>query len=417
MSKNQNKIKSELPIISLYTGAGGLDLGLEKAGFTSRICVEIDNDARSTLKKNRPDWLLANPGDIYQLTPDEIMAQAGLKQGETFLLAGGPPCQPFSKSGFWVKGDTKRLNDPRSNTLVSYIEVLEKSLPKVLLLENVKGLTYKGKSEGLDYLTDSLEKINNKYGTNYNVHILSINAANYGIPQTRERVFLIASREGHSFSPPVSTHSETKEVGKKLYNTAWDAIGDLENNSWDEDLSLSGKWADLLPSIPEGQNYQWHTPQSSGKPIFGWRTRYWSFLLKLAKNKPSWTIQAQPGPATGPFHWKNRLLSTRELCRIQTIPDDYEIIGSRRSTQKQIGNAVPPAIGELLGKEIRKQFFNHKVSGTISLIRSKKNNAPQTEKVMPVPKKYYQYVDENKKPHPGTGKGPRAKTTSENSIS
>src|SRR5206468_6143085 len=125
------------------------------------------------------------------------------------------------------------------------------------------------------------------------------------------------------------------------YLTAWDAIGDFSQDSNDPDLAISGKWADLLPTIPEGKNYLWHTPRGGGEPLFGWRTRYWNFLLKLAKDQPSWTIQAQPGPAVGPFHWKSRRLSTRELCRLQTFPDDVVIVGDRMSLHRQVGNAVP----------------------------------------------------------------------------
>src|SRR4029078_5650811 len=94
--------------------------------------------------------------------------------------------------------------------------------------------------------------------------------------------------------------------GRKRYTTTWDAIGHLSNREVDEPLAPAGKRAGLLPSSPEGNNYLWHTPRGGGKPLFGWRTRYWSFLLKLAKDKPSWTLQAQTGPATGPVHWPNR---------------------------------------------------------------------------------------------------------------
>ena len=111
------------------------------------------------------------------------------------------------------------------------------------------------------------------------------------------------------------------------HRTTWDALADIEPNPG-EDLALRGKWGDLLASIPEGNNYLWHTDRGGGKPLFGWRRRYWSFLLKLAKSRPSWTIQAQPGPAIGPFHWANRRLSMRELCRLQTFPDDVFIVGT-----------------------------------------------------------------------------------------
>ena len=133
------------------------------------------------------------------------------------------------------------------------------------------------------------------------------------------------------------------------------------NKKWSSKLNPTGKWAGLLKSIPEGKNYLWHTPRGAGEPLFGWRTRYWSFLLKLAKDRPSWTIQAAPGPATGPFHWKSRLLSIEEVARLQTFPIDYEFTGDRRSMLRQIGNAVPCAIGELLGLEIRRQLLGKHV--------------------------------------------------------
>ena len=108
------------------------------------------------------------------------------------------------------------------------------------------------------------------------------------------------------------------------------------------------------------------------QPLFGWRTKFWSFLLKLAKDRPSWTIQAEPGPATGPFHWKSRLLSIEELCRLQTFPRGYEIQGDRRSAQRQVGNAVPSAIAELLGLEIRRQFFGERVRRTLRLLPTRR---------------------------------------------
>src|SRR5207249_3243156 len=133
------------------------------------------------------------------------------------------------------------------------------------------------------------------------------------------------------------------------YRTAWDAIGDLDDEHWPLELKPTGKWTGLLKSIPEGKNYLWHTPRGGGDPLFGWRTRYWSFLLKLSKRQPSWTIQAEPGPATGPFHWRNRLLSVEELARLQTFPHGFQVVGNRRSAQRQIRNAVPGALGELPG--------------------------------------------------------------------
>lgn len=406
--------EADLPkrkLLSLFTGAGGLDLGLEAAGFDVQLCVEIDPDSRQTLVSNRPKWKLAEPGDVHQLTPKRIMAQADVRPGELTLLAGGPPCQPFSKSGYWVNGDAARLSDPRASTFSAYLSLVEAALPEVVLLENVKGIAYDNKDEGLRLLRNEFARINDERKANYQPAVIVLHAAEHGVPQVRERVFVIAHRNGTVFSEPAKTHAPPEQLGNdpslEPYLTAWDAIGDLDSDVWDLGLHARGKWADLLPSIPEGENYQWHTERLGGEPLFGWRTRFWSFLLKLAKDRPSWTIQAQPGPSTGPFHWRSRQLSIRELARLQTFPDDYHFVGERRSVQRQIGNAVPPAIGELLGREIRAQLLGGRPRRTISLLPERRGGCPGPEPVAPVPRKFLKQRGKHKA-HPGAGKGPGA---------
>ncbi|WP_412522294.1 DNA cytosine methyltransferase [Shewanella algae] len=399
----------KITLISLFSGAGGFDVGLATAGFDVRLCVEIDERAQQTLTLNNPQWKHATPGDIHALSPQELLLQAGLKPRELSLLAGGPPCQPFSKSGYWVTGDTDRLTDPRAKTLKAYLDIVREAQPEVILLENVKGIAYSDKDEGLQLLVNELNNINRAEKTNYQPNVIALNAADYGVPQSRERVFIVANRDGKPFKLPAPTHfSPEKQQGQgQPYLTAWDAIGDLDVDCWFDEVKPSGKWADLLPTIPEGQNYLWHTEKMGGLPLFGWRTRFWSFLLKLAKDKPSWTIQAQPGPATGPFHWKGRLLSVRELARLQTFPDNYQFAGDRRAAHMQIGNAVPPAIGEFFGLEIRRQFFGERVRKKLKLIPEKRNDCPPPEKPKAVPTKYLPLSGAHDA-HPGTGKGPGA---------
>ncbi|MCC5812511.1 MAG: DNA cytosine methyltransferase [Ectothiorhodospiraceae bacterium] len=400
-----------LPVLSLFTGAGGLDLGLEAAGFTTDLCVEVDPVCRRTLAINRPQWMLSERGNIHEFDASAAMKAMKLSRGELPLLAGGPPCQPFSKASYWARGEAPRLRDPRADTLRAYLAYIQCFLPEVLLLENVKGLVYSGKDEGLRLLAQGIEDINHSEGTNYRLRVVHINAAHYGVPQLRERVFLLAHRGGVDFVEPEQTHfpPHSDSVGRP-FTTAWDAIGDLDSHPVPDALLPAGKWADLLPSVPEGENYLWHTPRGGGMPIFGWRTRYWSFLLKLAKGKPAWTIPAQPGPATGPFHWRNRRLSVRELCRLQTFPDDYDIEGTYRDAQRQLGNAVPPAIGELLGVEIRRQLLGHKIGGDgLSLIPEGDNTGcPSPEEVHSVPEKYMPLIGSHED-HPGPGLGPGAR--------
>ena len=397
-------------VLSLFTGAGGLDLGLEAAGFQHALCVENDEDSRKTVARNRSAWRLAEPGDIHKLSPDVLLSQAGLTPGQLTLLAGGPPCQPFSKSAYWSTGDAQRLRDPRARTLSAYLDVVRAARPQVLLLENVKGLAYEGKDEALSLFKEGLRLINAECRTSYIPQVINLDAADYGVPQFRERVFIVASIEGRVLRMPPPTHGEG--AGRQPYMTAWDAIGDLDVEPWAEELNPTGQWAALLPSIPEGKNYLWHTPRNKGQggmPLFGWRTRYWSFLLKLSKSQPSWTIQAAPGPATGPFHWKSRLLSTRELCRLQTFPDRYEIAGVRRSAQRQLGNAVPSAIGELFGLEIRRQLLGEpRIRRKLQLLPERRGGCPPPEPLTRVARKYHKLRAEHED-HPGPGLGPAAR--------
>lgn len=160
MRKNNSK-----KVISLYTGAGGLDYGIEAAGFQTAVAVEMNKWCCETLRFNR-DWPVIEK-KIEDISSKDILKKAKLKKGEAALLIGGPPCQPFSKAGYWKDGDTKRLNDPRSSTLKQYTRVLEDTLPHAFILENVFGLAYKGKDEGLKYLEKTIKKINKKNNTNY----------------------------------------------------------------------------------------------------------------------------------------------------------------------------------------------------------------------------------------------------------
>ncbi len=397
----------ELNSISLYTGVGGLDFGFEAAGFRTAVAVEVDSIACRTIGRNRSHWNLIDR-DIHDISSEEILEVAGLKPGEADVLVGGPPCQPFSKSSYWVNGDALRMDDPRSDTLGAYLRVLRDTQPRAFLLENVYGLVYKRKDEGLRHLVDGIERINQEAGTRYRVTWKLLNAARYGVPQIRERVFLVGSRNGASFEFPRPTHCpEHKQElfdNHEPYRTAWDAIGDLSAAPDAPSLRVGGKWGALLPSIPEGRNYLWHTNRGGGLELFGWRARYWSFLLKLAKDQPSWTIQAQPGSAIGPFHWLNRKLTPREMCRLQTFPDGLRFDCGRTDAQKLLGNAVPSLLAEVLGREIRRQFLgDNRDLGPLKLMPRLRLPIPAPEPVASVPDHYRNLIGEHPD-HPGEGR-------------
>ncbi len=402
--------------ISLYTGAGGLDLGFEAAGFESRVAVEMDDDCFATLRANR-EWPVIHRS-IHDVPSAELLQYGRLQPGEADVLIGGPPCQPFSKCGYWATGDARRLEDPRASTVEAYLRVLRDVRPRAYLMENVAGLAFRGKDEGIQLIRDIIAAINREQGTAYGVELLVLNAADFGVPQMRERAFLVGARDGSRFGLLAPTHRPADDAlrsgqlalafDQPVYRTAWDAIGDLEDDD-NPELGLRGKWAELLPSIPEGCNYLYHTDRGAGEPLFGWRRRFWNFLLKLAKDQPSWTLTAQPGPATGPFHWRNRRLSARELCRLQTIPDDYEVLGKINAVQKQLGNAVPCALAEVIARRMRHRLLGEPghIEGAAMLIPPYRGEPPPPAPPQPVADKYRQLVGKHA-PHPGTGKGSRA---------
>lgn len=401
---------SNLKAISLYAGAGGLDYGFIAAGIATAVALDSDPDCYRTLKINLRSTVILS--DIASVPTATLLEKGGFRSREVPLLIGGPPCQPFSKSGYWATGDARRLNDARASTLGDFLRVVEEALPKVFVLENVEGLGYKGKSEGLALLEKTIFTINKKHRTSYKLSIQILNAADFGVPQIRRRIFIVGSRDGRPFRFPEPTHVGQIDPSpsdlRPRHVTAWEALRSVPVEASDV-LAATGKWAGLLPSIPEGRNYLWHTDRGGGVPIFGWRTRYWSFLLKLAKDRPAWTLQAKPGPATGPFHWTNRRLSVQEMCRLQTFPLDVKIRGPYSSAQRQVGNAVPSLLAEILAREIRRQLFNAPLTdaGPTLGIGKSSRGSPPPEPVKKVPRKYYSLVGRHP-PHPGTGLGPRA---------
>ena len=400
-------------VVSLFSGIGGLDLGFEAAGFDVALTVEIDPWCNLVSASNRPSWKQSTIGAVEELRAKDVRSQGGLRRGKPTVLIGGPPCQPFSKSGQWVSGSALKWNDPRSTTVNHFFRLMGELTPEVVLIENVSGFV-SGKNlqsgSGVPALFDEVNKLK---GTNYVPTLLQLNSADFGVPQKRKRIFVIAHKNGLPFESPDPLCGDNKyieEVSNQVepYRTAWDAIGDLDDSTLSQELELSGKWADLLPSIPEGWNYQWHTERGGGTPIFGWRRKYWSFLLKLSKREPSWTLQSSPGPATGPFHWRNRRLSIREMARIQTFPDWFSFDGmSYREATRQIGNAVPPALAEVLAREIGSQYFGSNPKQPFTYQIKRNMRAVRRHPIRKVPEKYLQSTG-YPEPHPGAGKGPGA---------
>jgi len=345
---------SDLPAISLFSGAGGLDLGVERAGYKILTAVEYEVDAAETLRRNFPHAVVLE-GELTTLSTRTILSAARLTKGEAELLVGGPPCTPFSKSGYWL--EYKRSGkDPDASLLDEYLRVLEEARPRTFILENVFGLAYRNHNA-----TWYKRLLKTCRALNYNVSAEVLLAADYGVPQRRQRVFVVGSLDGTpNFPRPTHTgpHETRRRIDSELprHVTTGETIGDLADRDdlAEEREAVNGKYGHLLPEIPPGDNYLYFTAKRGHPaPKFEWRKRYWSFLLKLDPDQPSPTIQAQPGPYVGPFHWNDRRLRLPEIKRLQTFPDEYEIVGSRRSAQVQLGNAVPPALAELVARAAR----------------------------------------------------------------
>lgn len=335
---------ADVPVISLFSGAGGMDLGVEDAGGDIRVFVESDADCFATLSSNARFFPSATGINrpIQDLSTEEILDAARLRRGEAALLIGGPPCQPFSKSGYWLKERRKGTEDERASLVFQFLRVLREAKPEAFVLENVAGLAHPTHRHLLDCVVSRAKR----YG--YAVNWRLLHAVEYGVPQTRSRVFVIGMRGKHPPAFPSPTHWWHSEQNGNRHQllppeTAGRWISRLNTDELSEPReTVRGRWADLLREIPAGWNYKHHTAWAGHhSPRFVTETKYWTFLLKLSPVRPSWTIQASAGPWTGPFHWESRRLRVPELAALQTFPLSYRFLGGRGARIRQIGNAVP----------------------------------------------------------------------------
>lgn len=336
--------------ISLFSGCGGLDLGLSHAGFDARVANDSNPQCALSYQANFPDVPFVEGSATEAI--DEILSLA--TKSPVDLLAGGPPCPPYSKSRFYRKDKPRALDDEVGHqTMAAYLRVLREAQPRAFLFENVAGFAYRVHEEALHTLLSEAEALG------YRCWRRVLNAADFGLPQTRERFFLVGLRSG-SFDFPPPTHckasSETPASNHLPdWRTAGDAISDLDtdDNASDDGHFAGGKHHDLLCQIPPGDNYLFFTEKRGHPdPVFEWRARYWSFLLKLSPDLPSWTIQARRSNNMGPFHWRNRILRIEEVKRLQTFPDDWHLAGTTEQQWRQVGNAVPPLLAQHLGEAI-----------------------------------------------------------------
>jgi DNA (cytosine-5)-methyltransferase 1 len=365
ISLNRPRSQNPLPakrVLSFFSGAMGLDLGLEDAGLDVLLACEVDKACRKTIAANRPE--LALLGDISAYSAEDIRTAAGLGlQDEIDVIVGGPPCQAFSTAGA-----RRGFKDERGNVFLKYIDLITELRPKYAVIENVRGLlsaplNHRPHSErnsfwtpamdekpggALLYVIDRLRE--HGYGVSFNLY----NSANFGVPQVRERVILICHREGDKVPHLSPTHAQRGEFGLHQWATLRDAINGLSECTHTVFPESRLRFYRMLK---DGQYWK-HLPTELQKEALG--NSYFSgggktgFLRRLAWDKPSCTLVTSPTmPATDICHPEaDRPLSVQEYKRIQQFPDEWQLCGSISDQYRQIGNAVPVGLGRAVGLAI-----------------------------------------------------------------
>ncbi|WP_372847002.1 DNA cytosine methyltransferase [Pontiella sp.] len=359
-------------VISLFSGAGGLDIGLEQAGFETAVCVEIDADCRETLRHNRPGWKLFEPGDVRAADAGALLELAGLARGEAALVVGGAPCQPFSNIG-----KKQGWDDPKNGDLfLEFVRVVKGALPKAFIFENVTGITQGRHAEVIDYMYRQFEGLG--YGLSHRV----INAADHGLPQTRSRFILLGIQGVAAPAFPLPTHSKGLKEWRRFVeglegvppfeSARWRSIGEtfaalpvVRRKRPDYVVMKNGPVViERMKRIGPGENFKvlpmsmrpkcWQNGKHQGQDTFG-RPRL---------DEPSATIRtAAYNPTKGKYIHpvEHRGFDLIEMAALQGFPYEWEFRSVRGGTTlvgggKQIGNAVPPLLGKVLGLAVALQM-------------------------------------------------------------
>jgi DNA (cytosine-5)-methyltransferase 1 len=358
-SRNKNQ-----PIaLSFFSGAMGLDLGLEKAGFDIRLACEFNKYCRQTIALNRPNTALLS--DINDYSAEQVLQAAQVNAKDVDLIVGGPPCQAFSTAG-----KRKAFNDDRGNAFLKYIDLALAIRPRLIVIENVRGLLscpmdhrphdQRGpefpdlsqdemKGGALNFVLSKLQLAG--YTCSFNLY----SAANFGTPQIRERVIIICSRDGVQAPFLTPTHAENGELGLPHWRTFREAVQGIVRH---DHLNFPEKRLKYYRLLGPGQNWRNLTPalqqEALGKSYFsgGGKT---GFLRRLSWDKPAPTLVTHPAmPATDLAHpEEDRPLSIQEYKRLQEFPDDWQLAGPLIEQYKQVGNAVPVSLGYAVGRLIR----------------------------------------------------------------
>lgn len=374
-------------VVSLFSGAMGLDLGLERTGrFQTLAVVEKVPAFCNTIRLNRDAGRVASrdlrvvEGDISTVDPRELLDQLEIKPGELDLLVGGPPCQSFSTAG--RRGT---VEDPRGTLLWQFLRFVDVMQPKFFMMENVRGLMSSalkhrriedrpergGKPLSEDEKPGSVVRrfVSDLHGK-YRLDVFEVNAVNYGAPQLRERVLFVGNRYGRVVDFPSPTHGpSTSDDGPpslelfpelEPFRTLRDAIGDLREDD-PVIMDFSERKKSYLALVPEGGNWralpEEVAQESMGRAFFakGGRSGWWR---RLTYDLPAPTVVTMPNHAsTALCHpVETRALTLRECARIQEFPDEWEFTGTPAEQYAQVGNAVPVRLGVVAGEVLAREL-------------------------------------------------------------
>jgi len=360
---------SNLIALSFFTGAGGLDMGVERAGFDIKLCLEIEEKYCRTLKENHPNWNVKH-GDIMDYSKERVYIESGLDQSQEIdLIIGGSPCQSFSTAG-----KRQAFDDPRGNAMLKYADLIEEIKPKVFVLENVKGLLSvalkhrKISERGMEFPPlkeeesrgSALKYLLNRFKS-YNVKVEIVNAALYGVAQKRERVFIIGVKKdlNKEFVFPEPTHTKDGRDGTQKWISVSNIFKELDVKIKKHDyVTYSPERLRFMKMIPKGGGDWRDLPDDIVKKAMGGAYNSAGgrvgFFRRIKINEPAPTLLTSPmQKSTNLGHpFEDRPLSIQEYLAIQGFPLNYKVSGNINDQYIQIGNAVPVHLAYVIGNAI-----------------------------------------------------------------
>jgi DNA (cytosine-5)-methyltransferase 1 len=344
--------------VSLFSGAGGLDLGLERAGWRTAYASDNDPYATDTLKANVGrrigrgrcafETTFIEQADIRTLTARSILDKSGLVKGGVQLLAGGPPCQSWSSAGHQLGFD-----DPRGRLFDDFVRIAKDLDARWLLLENVRGLLTARGPDGQP--GSALNEIRRKLlQSGFQTTVALLNAADYGVPQRRVRLFVVGFRAGDAPPFPLPTHSK-KTDSEDIFpwvplSHALESVLDLSSN---EIFRPTGKMAMELANVPPGSGVKSPGKAERTRPNGHWGYKQGAFVADPTQSARTVTASAQQDWIKDPQYGLRRL-APRECAAIQSFPKAWRFHGSLAAQYRLIGNAVPPLLAEAIGSTLLK---------------------------------------------------------------